>query len=150
MNILKISATVLAICAVSTGANFGFSDVAKADDYESFSLAPGFEPQPAVGTGLSGGTRSTSDCGFVDVADAPDHIITLTQPFSFLRATVEAEDDVTLLIAGPDGTVCSDDVNGLLPEIAGSWSPGTYSVWVGDFVGDRAGTYRYQITFSEQ
>lgn len=148
MNIFKRSAAVLAIGAIGTGITLGLPQAAKAD-YQSFNLAPGFTPDPQVGTGLSGGTRSTSDCGYVDASNAPDHVVTLTRPFEFLRASVEAPGDVTLLITGPDGRFCSDDANGLMPEVSGYWSAGTYSIWIGDFVGDSSGTYRYQLMLSE-
>jgi hypothetical protein len=148
MNILKRSAAVLAIGAIGSGIVLGLPQVAKAD-YQSFNLAPGFTPDPQIGTGLSGGTRSTSDCGYVDATNAPDHVITLARPFEFLRASVEAPGDVTLLITGPDGRFCSDDANGLMPEVSGYWSAGTYNVWIGDFVGDGSGTYRYQLMLSE-
>lgn len=148
MNIFKGSVTVLSACAMVTGLVISAPQPAKAD-YQSFNLAPGFMPDPQVGTGLSGGTRATNDCGFVDSANAPDHVVTLTRPFEYLRAHVQADGDVTLLIEGPDGRFCSDDVNGLMPEISGYWPAGTYSVWIGDFMGDSAGTYRYQLYLTE-
>jgi hypothetical protein len=149
MNILKTSATVLTACALGTSVVLGLPQAARAD-YQNFRLAPGFLPDPAVGTGLSGGSRSTGDCGYVDGANAPDHVMTLTRPFSFLRASVAAEGDVTLLITGPDGRYCSDDANGLMPEVSGFWPAGTYQIWVGDFVGDRSGSFRYQLFLSEE
>jgi hypothetical protein len=150
MHIFKNSAAVITICALSGGAILGFPQLAKAD-YQSFSLAPGFTSDQAIGTGLSGGSNFTTDCGYIDAADAPDHVITLTRPFSFLRVGVEAEGDVTLIVTGPDGRYCSDDVNGAMPEISGAWPAGTYEVWVGDWEGNNSsGTYHYQLSFSEQ
>lgn len=148
MNIFKHSATVLATCAIGATVVLGLPQAAKAD-YQAFTLEPGFTPDPQVGTGLSGGTRSTSDCGYVDSANAPDHVVTLTRSFDFLRASVEASGDVTLLITGPDGRFCSDDANGLMPEISGYWPAGTYNVWIGDFEGNGSGTHRYQLMLSE-
>ncbi len=148
MNTLKTSAVLIATCLVTTGSALVAIAPALAD-YQSFRMAPGFTPDPQVGTGVSGGTRSTADCGYVDQADAPDHIVQLTQDFSFLRAAVEAQGDVTLLIEGPDGRFCSDDVNGLMPEISGFWPAGTYNVWIGDFVGNSAGSYPYSLYLSE-
>ncbi|MGB3494516.1 MAG: hypothetical protein WBA57_17440 [Elainellaceae cyanobacterium] len=145
MNILKVSATVLSTCALSVGLVVGMASQVRAD-YQSFSLAPGFMPDPQVGTGYSGGDRQTPDCGNVDTADAPDHVVYLSNDFSFLRASVNSSEDVTLLIQGPGGRICSDDVNGLLPEISGSWSAGTYNVWIGDWDG---GYHRYQFSLSE-
>ncbi|HEY9644166.1 MAG TPA: hypothetical protein V6C57_26975 [Coleofasciculaceae cyanobacterium] len=117
----------------------------------SLTLAPGFSPDPQVSTGVSGGSRATTNCGYVGAADAPNQVISLTQPFSFLRASVEAEGDVTLLIETPSGKLlCSDDVNGLMPEIAGEAPPGIYKIWVGDYVGNAAKNFRYRLTLTEK
>jgi len=149
MNIFQRSAVVMATCAMTTGAIATVVEPARAQDYQPFTLSPGFVPDPQIGTGLSGGTRPTPDCGYVDQANAPDHVVTLTNSFNFLRASVEATGDVTLLIEGPDGRFCSDDVNGLMPEISGYWPAGTYYVWIGDFVGSPTGAYRYELYLSE-
>lgn len=113
--------------------------------YESFTLSPGFRPDPAVGTGESGGSRQTS-CGYVDSAGAPDHVLTLQDAFEYLRVSVESEGDVSLLIEGPGGQICSDDVVGLLPEVEGYWPEGTYRFWIGDF--NQAG-YDYTLRISQ-
>lgn len=160
MNILKQSAIALTACVMSSGVVFAVPQAVNAQDYASFTLAPGFQPDPVVGTGASGGTHAvtcdtrstgegTSVTTYVDAADSPDHVLTVTRPFSFLRASVQAEGDVTLLVSGPDGTYCSDDVNGAMPEIHGSWPAGTYYFWIGDFAGPTSGTYRYQLQLSE-
>lgn len=161
MNIVKTVTVALTACAMTTGMALTLPQAAHAEDYESFTLAPGFNPNPVVGTGLSGGTRLV-DCHtnesrgqtvvrtYVDAADAPDHVLTVTRPFSSLRASVQAEGDVTLLIQGPDGTYCSDDVEDLMPSISGDWPTGTYNIWVGDFVGDGSGTYRYELILTQQ
>lgn len=145
MNVFKTVITTLSAVTLSSGLAVGMAQQVRAD-YQSFGLAPGFTPDPQTGTGYSGGGRSTNDCGFVDSYDAPDHVVQLYQPFSFLRASVDAPGDVTLLIEGPDGRYCSDDANGLMPEISGYWPAGTYSVWVGDW--DQGG-YRYRLNLSE-
>lgn len=147
MNVTKAFAFLLT-ASVGISAAVILPQAARAD-YQSFSLAPGFSPNPAMGTGLSGGRQETNDCGYID-AEAPDHVVTLTRPFQFLRASVEAEGDVTLLIVGPDGRSCSDDANGLMPEVSGAWPAGTYQIWVGDFVGDRLGAHRYELYLSEE
>ncbi|MBD2462068.1 hypothetical protein H6G89_13520 [Oscillatoria sp. FACHB-1407] len=161
MNILKTSAIALTACVMTAGMALVGSQAARAEDYESFTLAPGFRPNPVVGTGLSGGTRLvdcyTNESGgrtlvrtYVDSANAPDHVVTVTRPFSNLRASVQADGDVTLLIDGPDGTYCSDDVDGLMPSISGNWPAGTYNIWIGDFVGDGSGVYRYRLFLTQQ
>lgn len=145
MNIVKNSVRALSVVALSTGLAVGIAAQVRAD-YQSFGLAPGFMPDPQIGNGYSGGPRQTNDCGFVDTTNAPDHVVQLYQPFNFLRATVQSQGDVTLLIEGPDGRYCSDDANGLMPEIAGYWPAGTYNVWIGDW--DQNG-YRYEFSLSE-
>ncbi len=127
---------------------------AQPSEYESFQLTPGFLPDPQMGRGLSGGglaIRPFSNCSITTYINAnrPDHILTVISSFDFLRASVEADGDVTLVIDGPNGRLCSDDVNGLQPEISGSWPSGTYYIWIGDFEGDPSGTYQYQLFLSE-
>ena len=114
-------------------------------DYCDFTLAPGFESDPAIGTGVSGGEEFTDDCGFIDTT--PDHIVTVTEEFSHLVARVESPGDVTLLIDGPDGRYCSDDAEGVLPSIYGPWPAGTYEVWIGDWEG--ADGFPYSLVLTE-
>lgn len=97
----------------------------------NFRLAPGFLPDPLTNAGISGGPINTPDCGNIDTT--PDHIVEITEAFAFLRMHVESEGDVTLVVQGPFGRLCSDDAVGLLPEIARDWPVGSYQVWVGDF-----------------
>lgn len=113
-------------------------------------LMPGFAPDPQVVTGRSGGSRVTTDCGSVKSTHAPDYVLTLSQPFEFLRASVQAEGDVTLMVEGPTGRICSDDVNGLMPEISGAAPVGTYSFWIGDYRENSERGYRYRLVFSEE
>lgn len=117
-------------------------------DYCSFVIEPGFLPDPLTSTGVSGGPTQTPDCGNID--GTPDHEITITQDFASLRMHVESQGDVTLLVEGPFGRVCSDDVVGLLPEIQRDFPAGTYQVWVGDWQGtwsmDGASPYTFHVT----
>jgi len=119
-------------------------------DFKVLSLAPGFMPNPEVVGGLSGGKRITPDCGYVKSANTPDYVVTLTKPFTSLKASVQASGDVTMLIEGPNGRICSDDVNGLMPEVSGSALAGTYRVWIGDYVGKANNGFSYQLTLSEE
>lgn len=116
---------------------------------EVFTLAPGFSTASYVGVGTSGGSRETPDCGFTSASDAPNLILNITAPFSYLRATVLAQGDVTLLVEGPNGRICSDDVNGLMPEIAGPVPVGTYNIWVGDYLEKPESGFPYQLTLTE-
>lgn len=90
-------------------------------------ISPNFQPDPqALGGGTSGGTKDSRDCGFI--ADAPNLQIQLSEPFTYLRFSVQGDGQPTLLIEGPGGRFC-----GLgQPEISGFWKPGTYNIYVGD------------------
>ena len=113
-------------------------------DYCNFTVSPGFLPDPVIGTGQSSGPRFTNDCGYVDTV--PDHVVTVTQRFDYMRAHVVSGGDVTLLIQGPNGRFCSDDANGLLPALAGPWPPGEYQIWIGDW---GQSYYRYTLYLTE-
>ncbi|MCU0567247.1 MAG: hypothetical protein MUF49_11690 [Oculatellaceae cyanobacterium Prado106] len=148
MEMPKHLAAALTACFVTTGLLICSAVQARAD-LKTLSLEPGFSTSPEVIQGKSGGLRETADCGFVKAADAPDAVITLTQPFTTLRASVQAAGDVTMLIEGPNGRVCSDDVNGLMPEVTGSAPIGTYRIWIGDYVGQPESGFTYRLTLSE-
>lgn len=112
--------------------------------YEDFELSPGFQPDPRLGSGTSGGTEDGGKCGEID--NTPDHLLTLTRDFDFLRISVEAPGDITLLVEKPNGErVCSDDTQGVLPEVAGNYPAGQYKIWVGDW----GSSYEYQICVSQ-
>jgi hypothetical protein len=64
---------------------------------------------------------------------APDHIVTLTDRFLDLEVAVRSQSDTTLLIHGPHGWLCADDVDGVNPSIRSAMPPGTYRVWVGAY-----------------
>jgi hypothetical protein len=152
MKLLKSTAIALVAGAMTFGVVVGGTSPAQAEDYESFAIAPGFMPDPIVGTGLSGGPRNSGDCGFVDSADAPDHVLYVEDDFEYLRLYVEAADDVSLLMenAATGEVLCIDDSNGsLLPDYSSYWPQGTYYIWIGDFQGNSSGTYRYQLYITE-
>lgn len=147
-----IQAVVLA-SLMGIGGAIAQPEVAHAEDYESFSLQPGFLPDPVIGTGLSGGSRNSGDCGYVDTLDAPDHTLYIDESFDYLRLYVDAPGDVTLLMESETTgeSICVDDSNGsLLPEFSGAWPAGTYNIWIGDFENNPSGTYRYRLYITEQ
>ncbi|WP_038026040.1 hypothetical protein [Synechococcus sp. PCC 7336] len=143
---MRIITTLARGCALSAIVAVALPLAAEAQ-YENFYLSPGFTPDPAVGTGMSGGTVNTGDCGYIDTT--PDHVLTVTKPFQYLKAYVDAPGDVTLLVTGPDGRFCRDDEVGLLPQLWGTWPAGTYQIWIGDFVGSGSGTYPYSLYLTE-
>ncbi|NER78342.1 MAG: hypothetical protein F6K42_01955 [Leptolyngbya sp. SIO1D8] len=148
MNVFKTSTTLLTAGVLSLGMVAIAAPQVRAE-YETFELAPDFYPDPAVGTGISGGERTTEACGFIDTADAPDHTLYLNEEFDYLRVYVESAGDVTLYMEWVETgeVICVDDSNGtLLPEFEGTWPAGTYNIWIGDF--DQAG-YPYQLYITE-
>jgi hypothetical protein len=130
-------------------------------DEEALVLNPGFQPNPTIRTGVSGGSRSvvcytTESQGrtqirtYVEAENAPNAVVQLPRALNNLRISVQARDDLALVIEGPDGNYCSDDADGLMPAIIGNWPAGTYKVWVGDSVSDRKGAYPYQLLFTQE
>jgi hypothetical protein len=112
--------------------------------YEDFELSPGFQPDPRVGSGTSGGTEDGGNCGKID--GTPDHLMILTRDFDFLQISVEAPGDTTLLIEKPNGEqVCSDNSRGILPEVSDRYPAGRYKIWVGDW----GNSYEYQICLTQ-
>jgi hypothetical protein len=121
------------------------------------SVATQFAPDPAVFRGISGGDLAaesvagrleteTGPClGYV--SEKPDHRIQLTSFFSYLNLEITAGVDTTLIVKGPGGTWCSDNVSRQNPSISGQWMPGVYEVWVGSNSPDAFG--KYQLTLTE-
>ncbi|MDJ0702320.1 MAG: hypothetical protein QNJ46_03490 [Leptolyngbyaceae cyanobacterium MO_188.B28] len=144
MNCVHISAVTLTACLLGTGTMMAIPQTARAD-YETFSLSPGFRPNPVVGSGQSGGDRWIEGCGYVNPEDAPDHVLELTGNFEHLEIGVVADGDLTLVMKQVETgeTKCVDDsTDSLLPEFAGTWPAGTYHLWVGDW---ESAYYRYEI-----
>lgn len=130
--------------------------VNQAPIFENVRLSPQFSPDPMTIRGISGGdvpARSVSDrpetatgpcVGFVDTK--PDHTIVLNSFFNYLSVQVESPEDTTLVISGPGGSWCNDDLEGKNPGIAGQWQPGTYGVWVGSYQKDKYVPYVIRLT----
>ncbi len=119
--------------------------------YGNMTLAPGFTPQPTIGVGQSGGQldiRATSnDCRGWIAQDRPDHVITLTQPFSYLRFDATSADDTTLVIRSSNGLRCDDDSAGNRnPRLEGTWQAGRYEVWIGSYNQGRNSRYELSLT----
>jgi hypothetical protein len=143
----------------SSQANSSSNVISKKSDirlFENLAIAPKFKPDPQVLRGISGGTEETQKysgkaqtetgacIGFVDAA--PDHKITLTGEFKHLSLKVMSSGDTVLLIRGPGGSWCSDDVSDRNPEIGGAWLPGTYEIWVGSYEANTSFPYLLQLS----
>lgn len=147
--------------AIATTASLGLMNPAIAQVtappiFESVRVSPRFNPDPIVLRGISGGTTaapsvsqreqtSTGPCvGFVDTS--PDHVMTLTNDFDFLSVEVQSSEDTTLIVRGPGGAWCNDDISGKNPGIAGEWLAGTYEIWIGSYQRDKYYPYVLRLT----
>ena len=109
--------------------------------FRKVTLNPGFDPDPFALSGISGGTapaatiadRLETETGICwgYVSEIPDYELVLTEVFAYLNLQVFSAQDTMLLVQGPGGTWCSDDIDGWNPSIAGQWLGGTYKIWVG-------------------
>ncbi|MBD2015446.1 hypothetical protein H6F96_15905 [Microcoleus sp. FACHB-53] len=98
-------------------------------------ISPGFQPDPLVVNGTSGGSTASQSCG--RIAAKPNHVLTLNGNFNYLRINVQSSGQPTLLIKGPSGTSCvpADSLSGGNIQSPGYWEKGTYSIYVGDMAG---------------
>ena len=107
----------------------------------------GISGGPLLASDISGRAETvTGEClGYVDTV--PDHRITLTEFFQYLSLEIQSPEDTTLVVRGPGGSWCSDDVYGFNPAIAGQWFSGTYDIWIGSY--NRNTYHPYVIRISE-
>ncbi len=124
------------------------------DDREprpALTLDNGFVPDPRVLDGVAHGTTDAStlsgDCaGFVDTDGG--HVLETLGTFAELRILAHSEQDITLVVARPDGThLCDDDTEGTDPVVATTFSPGVYRIWVG--APAQGAEVSYRLGFSE-
>lgn len=124
--------------------------------FEKVTIGKEFTPDPLVLEGVSGGSEDaraiagrgetpTGACvGFVDAE--PDIKLTLTDFFEYLKVEVESQADTTIVITGPGGTWCNDDLKDKNPSVTGQWLAGTYSIWVGSYEKGRYQPYEVKIS----
>lgn len=143
----KYAVIALVSGLLTLGVWLGTASIARSDSAD-ITLSPGFSPDPLISTGVSGGAQATPDCGYINAA--PNHIVTLTDTFPFLQAKVMSNGDVTLLIEAPTGKrICSDDVDGLMPQISGAPAAGSYKIWIGDYLTQPESGYDYELSLSQ-
>lgn len=126
--------------------------------FEDVVLTPNLVPSDTTVRGISGGPLTASSVsgrpetvtgpctGFVDTE--PDHRMTLTDYFEYLSLEIQSPEDTTLVVRGPGGSWCNDDVYGFNPAIAGQWFSGTYDIWIGSYTENSY--HPYVIRISEQ
>ena len=117
-------------------------------------LATGFLPDPQILEGTSGGSLNAAslDIGKATicqgwVSSTPNHLLTLSTEFNYLRVDVSSQGDTTLVVHGPNGWSCNDDTVGLSPRVEGPFTAGTYRIWVGSY--DQGKAHAYRIAFTE-
>jgi hypothetical protein len=118
-------------------------------------LIQGFSPNPVELAGSSGSqfpadrviaraNTPTGRClGYIN--SLPNHVLTLEVFFDYLSVAVDSAQDTTMIVQGPGGIWCSDDVQGHNPAIEGQWQPGTYQIWVGSYFQEKPADYRLLI-----
>ena len=130
------------------------SSLTPTDPMGQLALGTGFMPDPQI--------RSLNVVGSIDVSAVanryggtcrgyvmpnPNHIMSLTTAFSYLRVHVKSTQDTTLLIQDPNGGFwCNDDADGYNPIIEGPWQPGLWRIWVGSYSSGNSATYSIEFT----
>jgi len=122
-------------------------------EYPSLALTPGFWPDPQTLNGTAEGAFDARQLGTTPqgpcvgyLSETPNHILTINQPFSYLRIHAESTGDTTLAVNGPDGWMCNDDQVGLQPVVEGGFRQGTYRVWVGTATPGASENYQLQVS----
>lgn len=83
-------------------------------------------------SGTSGGPRASS-CGFI--ANSPNQVLQVTEPFAPIDIKVQSTGDYTLMIEGPNGyseCVMAHDFGGGIIESPGVLNQGNYNIYIGD------------------
>jgi hypothetical protein len=98
-------------------------------------LSVGLTDAPLVIAGRSGGPISARDYGAEcagHVSRDPSLSVELAEPGTY-RVEVQSAGDTTLVLEGPTGVFCSDDVDGVNPAIVEHLEAGVYHVFVGSY-----------------
>jgi hypothetical protein len=114
---------------------------------QTIQIKPGFQPEPLVITGTSGGSQASKGCGMMGAT--PNHVINLSENFNYLRFSVQSAGQPTLLIQAPSGSSCvqADSFSGGKIEAPGYWEKGTYSIYIGDRAG---GQHPYTLSITQK
>jgi hypothetical protein len=101
---------------------------------------------PLILEGKSGGNVK-SNCG--NISATPNQIIQVKESLPYMRLTVDAPGQPTLLIDGPGGRFCvlADSYSGSKPELSGYWQPGIYSLYIGEL---SQAQNNYTLSISQQ
>ncbi|MEM7554004.1 MAG: hypothetical protein AAF378_07875 [Cyanobacteria bacterium P01_A01_bin.84] len=153
---IKYSLALLVLVTNSFPNLIARADEAPAPIFGDITIGSKFSPDPLTVSGMSGGSipgkkvagRSespTGPCaGFFD--PEPDHTLKLTSKFDYLKLQVKSPEDTTMIIKGPGGSWCNDDLEGKNPGIVGEWLPGKYEVWIGSYHKNKYLPYELQVS----
>jgi hypothetical protein len=120
-----------------TGSTRTFSCAAT---FECIEINPAQALAVAVG-GTSGGSRPAPGNCAGTIAEEPDHVLYVDSPANNLTISVTSAADTTLVIDGPGGIRCADDVNGINPAVTASFVRGEYKIYVGSYTRDQLHPY---------
>ncbi|GBO56606.1 alpha-mannosidase [Pseudanabaena sp. lw0831] len=147
MKLLKLSIALTGLALAQT-----LLLVAPAMSQEALKpISPKFTPDPQVYVGKSGGdiplasiatSKANGQCQGL-TQQTPNHSLTVQKDFGFLALKVSGDQNLSLLVKGPDGIYCR---SGGSPELSGAWVAGNYEIWISTPDGDRAS---YRLTISE-
>lgn len=99
---------------------------------QPITLKPGFNPDPVVVNGTTGGSQANTNCGVT--AGTQNVQVSLGANFNYLRFSVQSTGQPTLLIEGPSGSSCiqADSLSGGKIQAPGLWEQGLYKISIGN------------------
>ncbi|HEY9650636.1 MAG TPA: hypothetical protein V6C95_08230 [Coleofasciculaceae cyanobacterium] len=109
-------------------------------------LRPGFQPDPVVVNGTTGGSPASTNCG---VTGATQNVqVSLGANFNYLRFSVQSSGQPTLLIEGPSGSSCiqADSLSGGKIQAPGLWEQGLYKISIGNRI---EGQHSYTLSITQ-
>lgn len=124
-------------------------------------LQPGFDAAQGTMRGNTGGRNSLPEMiggrdrnGNICLgygSSVPDHILELGQNFDSLTLQINSGgNDTALVVRGPGGVRCGDDISRSNPDdrLTGSnWQSGSYEIWVG--TSNPGARYNYTLTVGQ-
>ena len=108
-------------------------------------VGSGYDSETMSGTSggpLAAATMESTCTGYV--TEEPSFVLDVTGGGT-ISIQAMSEGDTTLVIVGPDGTICNDDNVGVNPGVEQYLSPGRHGVWVGSYAAGDA--FPFMITF---
>lgn len=145
----------VAVPRQNTGQNNGGSSDAETN--RNATIAPNFQPDPisieyAAGGNVEAAKAFGASCTAGFIANTPDHVVTVTKDFDYLRFVVQSDADTTMVIhdTSDNSVACVDDTEGYGQNPAIVFSrglpAGTYNVYIGNYTAQQESPYTFFIT----